>query len=113
MSRSTPHFVLAAVAISLLLCAGEAAAESVSVGTPGKGSLKGGVSMPVAGEGFVTYSRLGNWLGRQYVHSRVRDTLVTAFGALHGARPERTFVMGETGLEEGGASSRTSRTRTA
>jgi penicillin-insensitive murein endopeptidase len=40
--------------------------------------------------------------GRQYVHSRVRDTLVAAFSALHAAKPERTFVLGETGLEPGG-----------
>jgi penicillin-insensitive murein DD-endopeptidase len=92
----------AVVLFAVFLSAGSATADSESVGTPAHGALRGGVSMPVAGDGFVTYSRLGNGLGRQYVHSRVRDTLVDAFAALHAARPERTFVLGETGFEKGG-----------
>lgn len=76
--------------------------ESTSLGTPAHGSLQNGVSLPPAGDGFVTYSTLGNWLGRQYVNSRVRDTLFAAFGALHSAQPDRTYVVGETGLRNGG-----------
>src|SRR5262245_33288850 len=77
-------------------------AESLSIGTPAKGSLKDGVSLAAEGDGFVTYSTLGNFLGRQYVHSRVRDAIVAAFAALHAAVPGRTFVLGETGLKGGG-----------
>jgi len=77
-------------------------AESVSVGTPAKGSLKNGVSFASQGSGFVTYSSVGNLIGRQYVHSRVRDALVAAFASLHAAAPDRTFVLGETGLKAGG-----------
>jgi penicillin-insensitive murein DD-endopeptidase len=77
-------------------------AESVSVGTPAKGSLKDGVSFASQGSGFVTYSTLGNLMGRQYVHSRVQATLVEAFASLHAAAPDRTFVLGETGLKGGG-----------
>lgn len=77
-------------------------AESVSVGTPTKGSLKDGVSFASQGAGFVTYSRLGNLIGRQYVHSRVHDALVAAFASLHTATPDRTLVLGETGLKAGG-----------
>jgi penicillin-insensitive murein endopeptidase len=77
-------------------------AESVSMGTPAKGSLKDGVSFASQGEGFVTYSMLGNLVGRQYVHSRVHGTLVAAFAALHAANAERRFVLGETGLKTGG-----------
>ncbi len=80
----------------------DAANESVSLGTPAHGSLQNGVSLPPEGDGFVTYSRLGNWLGRQYVNSRVRDTLLSAFRALHAARPDRVYVVGETGLPAGG-----------
>jgi penicillin-insensitive murein endopeptidase len=68
----------------------------------GQGSLKNGVSLPARGDGFITYSALGNSLGRQYVHSRVRDTLLAAFAALYTAEPGRTFVLGETGLKSGG-----------
>ena len=77
-------------------------AESVSVGTPANGSLKNGVSFAASGRGFVTYSSLGNLTGRQYVHSRVHAALVDAFAALHAAAPDRTFVLGETGLKTGG-----------
>jgi len=77
-------------------------AESVSIGTPAKGSLKDGVSFPSQGSGFVTYSTLGNLMGRQYVHSRVLAALVEAFASLHAAAPDRTFVLGETGLKDGG-----------
>ena len=88
-------------------------AESLSMGTPAKGSLKDGVSFAAVGDGFVAYSKLGNLLGRQYVHSRVRDALLAAFAALHTAVPDRTFVLGETGLKGGGASAPIGRTRTA
>jgi penicillin-insensitive murein endopeptidase len=60
------------------------------------------VSFASRGEGFVTYSMLGNLAGRQYVHSRVHDALVAAFASLHAAAPDRTFVLGETGLKAGG-----------
>ena len=90
------NLILALVSTVTLL------AESVSVGTPAKGSLKNGVSFASQGGGFTTYSALGNLLGRQYVHSRVRDALVAAFASLHAAAPDRIFVLGETGLKTGG-----------
>jgi penicillin-insensitive murein endopeptidase len=77
-------------------------AESVSIGTPAKGSLKDGVSFASEGSGFVTYSSLCNLMGRQYVHSRVHAAVVEAFASLHVAVPDRTFVLGETGLKAGG-----------
>jgi len=76
--------------------------ESVSVGTPAKGALKEAVSFPSSGTGFVTYSTLGNLMGRQFVHSRVRDTLLETFAVLDRSAPDRTFVLGETGLKRGG-----------
>jgi penicillin-insensitive murein DD-endopeptidase len=91
-----------AAAVVLLCGARIARAESVSRGNPGNGSLESGVSFPARGEGLVTYSRLGNLLGRQYVHSSVRDTVLRAFASLHAAKPERIFVLGETGFKSGG-----------
>jgi penicillin-insensitive murein endopeptidase len=88
------------VIVLLPLLAG--AEESKSRGTPAKGSLEGGVSFPVEGPGFITYSRAGHGLGRQYVHSRVHAAVLEAFKALHAVRPERVFVIGETGLRQGG-----------
>jgi len=72
------------------------------VGTPANGRLEGGVCLPASGPGFVTYSTVGRALGRQYVHSAVRDTLLDAFAARAGAEPGRVFVMGETGWRHGG-----------
>lgn len=92
-----------AVALSVALLAQPGQAESRSHGTPASGSLEGGVSLPASGEGFVTYSRLGNWTGRQYVHSRVLDALLATFSALHAAGRGRIFVVGETGWKSGGS----------
>jgi penicillin-insensitive murein endopeptidase len=64
--------------------------------------LAGALLVGWAGDGFVTFSTLGNRLGRQYVNSCVRDTLPASFGALHSAQPDRTYVVGETGLRHGG-----------
>lgn len=86
----------------LALLASVAGAESVSRGTPARGSLEAGESLPASGPGFTTYSRLGNAIGRQYVHSRVRATLLDAFAELHTAKPDRIFVVGETGFRRGG-----------
>ncbi len=75
---------------------------SRSVGTPEHGSLEQGHPLPPSGTGYVTYSYLGSALGRQYVHGAVRDLLVEAFAACHKARPDRRFVVGETGWPHGG-----------
>jgi penicillin-insensitive murein endopeptidase len=80
-----------------------AAQNSRSRGTPAKGSLERGVSLPSSGAGFVTYSKLGQMTGRQFVHSKVRAVLISAFAVLSARRPQRVFVLGETGLRNGGA----------
>jgi penicillin-insensitive murein DD-endopeptidase len=94
--------IIAAAAILALVSFADAEPRSQSVGRPSKGRLENGVSMPEVGEGFVSYSTLGYRLGRQYVHSDVRDTLVAAFAARAEAEPGRVFVLGETGWKEGG-----------
>jgi penicillin-insensitive murein endopeptidase len=75
---------------------------SRSFGTPAHGHLEGGVLLPAAGKGFITYSAVGHALGRQYVHSLVRDALLAAFAARADAEPGRVFVIGETGWRRGG-----------
>jgi penicillin-insensitive murein endopeptidase len=76
---------------------------SRSVGAPGAGRLEHGHPIAPSGAGYVTYSYLGAALGRQYVHGAVRDLLVETFAACHKARPDRRFVVGETGWPRGGA----------
>ena len=81
----------------------DAPSLSRSVGTPAAGHLENGHPLPPSGAGFVTYSYLGSALGRQYVHGAVRDLLVEALAACARVRPDRRFVLGETGWPRGGA----------
>jgi penicillin-insensitive murein endopeptidase len=76
---------------------------SRSVGTLRSGHLEHGHPLPPSGAGYVTYSYLGAALGRQYVHGAVRDLLIETFAACRKARPDRLFVVGETGWPRGGA----------
>jgi penicillin-insensitive murein endopeptidase len=78
------------------------AVPSRSIGTPAQGRLEHGHPIPPSGSGFVTYSYLGSALGRQYVHGAVRDLLVEVFAACARDRPDRRFIVGETGWPQGG-----------
>ena len=80
----------------------ESEKPSQSVGSPAEGRLIHGKRLPSSGPGFVTYSRLGSFLGRTAVHGRVRDAVIEAYGALHAEHPETTFIYGETGWPSGG-----------
>lgn len=76
--------------------------ESVCYGTPEKGSLENGVSLPLSGENFSSYSYLGWQLGRVHIHSKVRTVLLEAFSTLQTSAPKKVFVYGETGWASGG-----------
>lgn len=78
------------------------ARPSKSVGTVSNGSLENGKRLPTSGRNFVAYSRLGALLGRNSVHSSVRDTVIDAYGALERAAPGWSFTYGETGWPSGG-----------
>jgi penicillin-insensitive murein DD-endopeptidase len=80
----------------------ESARPSRSIGTVSNGSLENGKRLPTSGPNFVAYSRLGALLGRNSVHSSVRDVVVDAYGALEGSAPDRLFTYGETGWPNGG-----------
>jgi penicillin-insensitive murein endopeptidase len=92
----------ALVAAAWLRVALDSSEPSRSRGTVNNGSLEHGRAMPPWGSGFLTYSFLGSALGRQYVHAKVRDTLVAAFAAHTMLEHGRRFVMGETGWPGGG-----------
>lgn len=88
---------------ALLSCAVTASAEeSVCFGTTANGRLEHGVRLPLSGENFSAYSFLGWSLGRTFVHTKVRRTVVKTFAALETAAPGKVFVYGETGWESGG-----------
>lgn len=77
-------------------------AESICYGTTNKGRIEEAVQLPDHGSNFVAYSSLGVNLGRNYVHTAVRDIVVTAYDALATSVPGKMFVYGETGWKSGG-----------
>jgi penicillin-insensitive murein endopeptidase len=78
------------------------AADSICYGTTEKGRLENGVQLPSEGRNFEAYSRLGCFLGRTYVHGKVREVVVSAYRALEVSAPGKIFVYGETGWSSGG-----------
>ncbi len=76
--------------------------ESKCFGTPADGSLKDGWQLPSEGSNFRAYSSVGVLAGRNYVHSRVYRTVLSAYEILHKSNPNVTYVYGETGYKEGG-----------
>jgi len=78
------------------------ASGSKCFGTTSNGRLEGGVSLPLSGENFSAYSFAGWSLGRTYVHREVQDVILRAYKELETTAPEKVFVYGETGNENGG-----------
>lgn len=76
--------------------------ESVCFGTTGAGRLEGGVQLPSDGPNFVSYGSVPELLGRTYVHSKVRDVIVSAYKLLETEAPGKVFKYAETGAELGG-----------
>ena len=92
---------IASFAFSILISA-SAFAASTCYGSPNKGRVEQAVQLPSSGPNFSAYSAIGVNLGRTYVHTAVRDVLVTVFANLARTHPTKVFVYGETGLKEGG-----------
>jgi penicillin-insensitive murein endopeptidase len=89
----------------LLACASPAlgdAKTSTCYGTPSKGSLKNGVALPENGKNFEPFTSLAVMLGRTYVHSKVKTIVVESYQKLAKQFPNKKFMYGETGWEEGG-----------
>ncbi len=80
----------------------ESPSNSQSIGTPHDGTLKNGKRLPTSGPNFQTYSRLGSFIGRTYVHADVRSAVVEAYNNVYTASPDLRFVYGETGWPSGG-----------
>ncbi|MDH3257440.1 MAG: replication initiation protein, partial [Nitrospinota bacterium] len=60
------------------------------------------MALPKQGKNFEPFTSLAVFLGRTYVHSAVREIVVTAYEDLEKKLPDKVFVYGETGWEEGG-----------
>lgn len=88
--------------LSLIFPASVMAQESTCYGTTSNGSLKGGVQLPSDGNNYESYSSIAEAAGRTYVHSVVRDIIVSAYKDLETEQPDKVFKYAETGFQEGG-----------
>ena len=93
---------LALIALSVGILAGAHAAESTCFGTVNNGRIENSVQLPSKGKNFTAYSSLGVALGRTYVHSKVSEIVLAAYGALEKTATDKVFVYGETGWSSGG-----------
>ncbi len=78
------------------------ASESICYGNTSDGKLKYGVKLPSSGKNYTTYSYIGEFLERTYVHSEVRDIIVDSYSILEKKLPQKVFKYAETGFKNGG-----------
>ncbi|OED45149.1 peptidase [Chromatiales bacterium (ex Bugula neritina AB1)] len=78
------------------------AEPSKCYGTTSNGSLSFGVKLPQSGSNFVGYSLAARIAGRTYVHSEVRDIIVSSYKSLESIEPDKVYKYAETGLKGGG-----------
>ncbi len=78
------------------------AQESTCYGTTRNGRLENGVRLPSEGSNFVSYGTIPELVGRTYVHSKVRDVIIAAYGWLETEQPSKVYKYAETGFEGGG-----------
>jgi len=90
------------LALSVAILCHSAYAQSICHGTVANGRVENAVALPRQGPNFTAYSSLAASLGRTYVHSEVRDILLEAYRGAAQAMPDRVYVYGETGWENGG-----------
>ncbi|MFT6103145.1 MAG: penicillin-insensitive murein endopeptidase [Candidatus Endobugula sp.] len=89
--------------ITILLFSHQALSEeSICYGTTSNGKLEGGVQLPSSGNNFVGYSSVARIAGRTYVHSTVKDIIVSAYNDLYKEQPDKVYKYAETGRKEGG-----------
>ncbi len=88
--------------ISLLFPLLALAETSTCFGTTSNGSLSAGVQLPPEGKNYVGYSIMARLAGRTYVHSEVRDIIVSAYKDLETEQPDKVYKYAETGFKEGG-----------
>ena len=78
------------------------ATESICYGTTSNGYLEDGVKLPAGGRNFEGYSTIARMAGRTYVHSEVRNIIVSAYQRLEIEQPNRVYKYAETGFKKGG-----------
>jgi penicillin-insensitive murein endopeptidase len=75
---------------------------SICKGDWGHGKLVNGVQLPLKGENFESYSNIGSFLGRTYVHTTVNKIMIDSYHQLFLVKPENVYKYAETGFSTGG-----------
>jgi len=78
------------------------AEPSQCYGTTSRGSIKNAVKLPAKGSNFVGYSVLAQSLGRTYVHSVVKDIVISAYASVKEIDEKKVYKYAETGFKQGG-----------
>lgn len=97
-----PSCNLLLAALLLMLGSVVEASGSTCYGTTSRGKLENGVALPASGANFESYTFLSGILGRNYVHSTVRDIIVESYRDLHKNYPGKLYKYAETGFQQGG-----------
>ncbi len=85
-----------------ILSSASYAKESTCFGTTSNGRLEGGVKLPGEGKNYVSYSTTADIAGRTYVHSKVREIIISAYQWLEAEMPDKVYKYAETGFKQGG-----------
>ena len=89
--------------VLLCLCSPSFAKQSTCYGTTKRGRIEDAVKLPDFGPNFVSYGNIPELAGRTYVHSKVRDVIVSAYESLEKEQPGKVFKYAETGTKLGGS----------
>lgn len=75
---------------------------SASSGSVSNGKIKNAKRMSYRGDNFSTYSFAGYLLGRTFVHSRLKKTILASYEKCETTCPNVEFILGEIGNRKGG-----------
>ncbi|RYV01865.1 replication initiation protein [Shewanella sp. OPT22] len=95
-------FLCVILALLLFIPTDLKAESSICYGTTANGNLTNGVQLPADGDNFVGYSRIARLAGRTYVHSAVRNIILSSYQHLKTELPHKVFKYAETGFKSGG-----------
>lgn len=78
------------------------AETSICYGTTSNGRIENAVQLAGRGNNFEGYSSIAQLAGRTYVHSGVRDIILSAYQKLELEQPGKVFKYAEAGFKNGG-----------
>jgi penicillin-insensitive murein endopeptidase len=93
--------ILIVSCLSYCLLAYSQEPESQCYGSTSNGRLVDGVQLPFKGNNFESYSWIGHFLGRTFVHSKVKRIIIDSFKQLEIVAPKKIYKYAETGFKNG------------